>query len=213
MRSTRNPDVKRLQTGAGYRQILELDFNDMIPFVISNIKRKGIASFLYMGINMLSIIYIIFYIISGLMSSEITWQLILRQSLAGLFTGTILIIPIHELLHGLVYRFLGANKIRFGADMKQFIFYVTADSHPVSGRNMFLLALTPFIVINSITIALVLTWFPQTLLFAAFLLFSHNIMCIGDFAVVNFVQLKKGRIYNYDDIEKKKSYFYEELIL
>ena len=125
MRSSRTPDIEKLQRDPGYRQILELEFSNMIPFVLSNIRKKGLISFLYVAINVASLAFIILYVIWSLVQFQLTWATVIKQSLSGIFAGSILIIPVHELLHGLAYRILGARKIRFGADLQQFIFFVT----------------------------------------------------------------------------------------
>jgi hypothetical protein len=207
----KKPDVETLRDDDGYDLILELDFNDMIPFVLKNIKRKSALSILYAGINLAMFSFIAFCLINGIKSESMVWGPVLRQVLTGIVAGTILIIPVHELLHGLVYRLLGAKKIRFGTDLQQFIFFVTADRFPVSGREIIYLALTPFMVINIITIFIIVTWFPHLMLFSLFFLLSHNMMCIGDFAIVNYVMQEKRRIYNYDVVDERKSYFYQVL--
>ena len=118
-------------------------------------------------------------------------------------------IPPHELLHGLAYRLLGARKIKFGMDLQQFIFYVTADRFPISKKELAVLAMTPFVLINLGLIALTATWISQFTIFSASLLLCHNIMCIGDFAIISYAFSQKGELFTYDDIEKKKSYFFE----
>ena len=210
-RSSRVPDVEKLQHDPGYRQILELDFNDMIPSVLSSIRKRSVISYFFAFLNLGLFVFIILYILLGLIESQLTWSMILKQSLSGLFAGSILVIPLHELLHGLAYRILGARKIRFGADLQQLIFFVTADRYPVSGNELYFLAMTPFFVINMATVAITAVWFPQVILFPAFFLLSHNIMCIGDFALANYVLRAQKKVFTYDETEKKKSYFYEEI--
>jgi hypothetical protein len=208
------PDVDALKNDPSYRQVLALDYDDMIPFVLENIRKRSFFSILYAFLNIAFLIFIINDIIFGLVHRQLTWSLIISQSVTGIFAGSILVIPVHELLHGITYRILGARKIRFGADLQQFIFFVTADRYPVTGKELYCLALAPFVVINIITAAITLLWFPHAILFSAFFLLSHNIMCIGDFAIVNFVlQHAPHRVYTFDEIENKKSYFYEEITL
>jgi len=211
MRSSKIPDIEKLHHDPGYRQILELEFSDMIPFVLSNIRKKGLFSILYLTINMAFLAFIILYAIWGLLDMQITWATIIKQTLSGIFAGSILVIPVHEILHGLAYRILGARKIEFGADLQQFIFFVTADRYPVSGNQLYFLAMTPFVVINLVIVAITALVFPQVILFAAFLLLSHNIMCIGDFAIVNYVRLTPGGVITYDETENKRSYFFQEV--
>jgi len=210
-RSSRVPGVEELENDPGYRLILELDFNEMIPFVLDNIRRKSYISFLYAAVNILLFVAAVLWIVIGIAGSQISWLSVFKQSLAGLFTGSILIIPIHELLHGLAYKVLGAKKVEFGADMQQLIFFATADRYPVSGKELYFLAMTPFVLINLAIAVIFLVWFPHLSLYPLFLLLSHNIMCIGDFAMVNYVHHINSMVYTYDVKENKKSFFYEKI--
>lgn len=204
------PDSDSLQQDPGYRKILELDFSDMIPFVFSNIRRPGIISLFYIALNTASLLFIILFALWSLQKGQITTGKVLGQFFAGIVAGSILVIPPHEILHGVAYRLLGARKIRFGMDLQQFIFYVTVDRFPISRRELVFLALTPFVVINVAAITVTALWAGQFTIFTAALLLSHNMMCIGDFAMINYSFSRKGDIYTYDDISLKKSYFFEK---
>ena len=207
--SKKKPDAETLQKDPEYRKILELDFSEMIPFVLSNIRKRGVIPLLYMIINAASLLFIIFYTIWSVHSGQLKAGRIFWQIITGIMAGSILVIPPHEILHGLAYRMLGARKIRFGVDLQQFIFYVTADRFPISRRELAFLALTPFIIINMVIIAVTAVWATHITLFSASLLLSHNIMCIGDFAIVSYTFSQKGELYTYDDTDKKKSYFFK----
>ena len=203
------PDAETLLRDPGYRQILELDFSEMIPFVLKNIRKRGIIPLLYTGINMLFLLFIIIYAIWGLRTELLDGGKIFWQLLTGILAGSILVIAPHELLHGLAYRVLGARKIHFGVDLQQFIFYVSANRFPISKGQLAFLAMTPFVLINLLVIVLTFTWADPFTLFSASLLFCHNIMCIGDFAIVNYACIHKGKLYTFDDTANKKSYFFE----
>jgi len=206
-----NPDVETLRSDPAYRLVYELGFEDMVPFVLNQIKRKGLFSWLYLAANVTMLSIIVLLLITTLLNHTPGWKSLIIQIALGAFAGSILVIPVHELLHGLAYRILGSKKIIFGADLKQLIFFVTTNRYPVSGREVYLLALSPFVLINFLTTLATITLFPQWALFSGIFLLSHNIMCIGDFAICNFVSRAKGRIYNFDEPEKKISYFFEEL--
>lgn len=206
-----SPDAETLQQDPGYRQILELEFSEMIPFVLSNIRRRGIIPILYMLVNFVVLIFIIIYAAWGVRTGVLQAGRIFWQLLAGILAGSILVIAPHEALHGLAYRLLGARHIQFGVDLQQFIFYVTANHFPITKRQLFFLAMTPFVVINMAVIGLTLLWASQFTLFSASLLFCHNIMCIGDFAIINYASKHKGELYTYDDTDNKKSYFFERM--
>ena len=204
------PDAETLQTDPGFKKILELDFDEMIPFVLSNIRKRGLFPLLYLFYNAASLIYMISYIVFGLNGGFLNAGRILGQIVGGILVGSILVIPPHELLHGMAYRILGARKIKFGIDFRQFIFYVTADRFPISRKELVFLALTPFAVINIVVIGSTAIWVQQYILFTVSLLLSHNIMCIGDFAIIGYACSIKKELITYDDPENKKSYFYEK---
>jgi len=204
----RHPDLNTLQNDPSYQKILELDFSNMTPFVLDNIRGREKMAVLFLALNVSTALFILVYLVWGLTWDHFDGRTVFWRMGGGILAGTILIIPPHEILHGLAYRLLGARHIRFGVDMQQFIFFVTADRFPISRNEIRFLAMTPFVTINVLTIGLTALWFPDWTLFSATLLLSHNIMCIGDFALCSYVNKIKGKLYSFDEIEKKKSYFY-----
>jgi len=209
MSSRKVPDPETLHREQAYRLILQLDFNEMIPFVISNIRKASLSSLLYLIINSAFLIFIIIYAFWSINLGHTNTGRVIWLVLAGILTGSFLVILPHELLHGLAYRILGARKIKFGADLQQFIFYVTADGFPISKKELIFLAMTPFVLINLLLIVFTAVWVPQLTLFSASFLFCHNLMCIGDFAMISYAYSHKGEVFTYDDTENKRSYFFE----
>ncbi len=207
----KNPDVEKLQKDPSYRMILDLDFSEMIPFVLSNIQKRSLIPLFYISINAGFLLFIVLFSVWSVRMGSLSAGKIFWQILSGILAGSIAVIPPHELLHGLAYRILGARKIRFGMDLQQFIFYVTADRFPITKRELAFLAMLPFLIINLVLITVTVGWAPQIALFSATLLLSHNMMCIGDFAMISYAFSQKGKLYTYDDTEKKKSYFFEEM--
>ncbi len=203
------PDAETLQKENSYRKILELNFSEMIPFVLSNIRKGGVIPLLYLSINLIFLFFIILYAAWSVKNGSLNAGKIFWQIVAGVLAGSILVIPPHEILHGLAYRLLGARKIKFGVDLQQFIFYVTANRFPISKKELAFLAMTPFVLINLGLIALTAAWASQFTLFSASFLLCHNIMCIGDFAIISYAFSQKGELYTYDDIGIKKSYFFK----
>ena len=96
--------------------------DDMIPFVLSTIRKKGLMSWLYVAVNVIGLSGIGIYSIWGFCTGWINWSGFIIQLLLGIFAGSLIIIPFHELLHGLAYKILGAKKIQFGANLQQFFF-------------------------------------------------------------------------------------------
>jgi hypothetical protein len=204
------PEAEKLKNDESFHQIMELDFDDMIPFVLSNIRKKGLYSRIYMTVNIITLAMLVFLMFYGLMQGWLSWMKLIKHFIIGVFAGSILVIPFHELIHGLAYRILGARKIKFGADLQQLIFFVTADRFPVTGGELYFLALLPFAVINTLILAVAIFWIPELIILFGFFLLAHNIMCIGDFAIVNYARNEAGEVFSYDEIEKRKSYFYKK---
>jgi len=128
---------------------------------------------------------------------------------ATLFSFTVLVI-IHELLHAVAYFLTGSRKLAFGAIWKKFIFYVVADRQVISPKAFRIVALAPFVTVKVITLVLTIWYWPHPLSsFFLTIMCLHSLFCAGDIAMLAFYRLHPDKeIYNYDDVEKKVTYFY-----
>ena len=202
--------VEDLDDQSKYRQILKIPYDELVTFVLDYIRKKsGLMIFFWsVCIFLLGLALIVRINISGYFH----FRNIFFHSMLGLIVFPVLYIPFHELLHIIPYYFSGARKIRIGMDMKQYMFYVTAHRHVATSKQFHFVALTPFITTGIIFIFLIFflpgLWKWSLSLF----LFVHTTMCAGDFALLNFYFLNKGKkIYTWDDADQKMAYFYEEL--
>lgn len=127
--------------------------------------------------------------------------------LALVFCFSVLII-IHELLHALAYKLVGAHRVYFGAKLSQFVFYAGCDDQKFTGVQYRLVALLPFVCISLLGLA-ALFLFPSYFIFSMTVLGLHTLFCCGDFAVMNYIQqydLKK--VFTYDLKAEETTYFY-----
>lgn len=205
-------DPDYIENSENFRMIHRLHYDEILGFVFENIRKKTFSSRFYFAFNILTLILIVYFLIYGLQNSSLTFKEFGLQFLIGMFAGSFLVIPFHEGFHGLAYKLTGAPKIQFGADMKQMIFYVTAHRYVLNRKGFYFLAYTPFVMINLIAIGLFF-FIPaieiHTLLF--FLLF-HNVMCIGDLAMVSFYESHpQSELYTFDDVPNRISYIYEKI--
>jgi hypothetical protein len=202
--------VKDLEDPSRFRQILAIPYSELVDFVLEQIrKRTGMIIFfwsaclLFLGISIIVRIDI---------AGHFPLKNIFFHSVLGLIILPVLCIPLHEGLHIIPFLITGARKIRIGADLKQYIFYVTAHRHVATSAQFSFVALIPFIIINLALLFLVLIlpglWKWSLSLF----LFVHTTMCAGDFALLNFLWLnRKKKIYTWDDADEKMAYFCEEI--
>jgi hypothetical protein len=202
--------VEDLEDQSKYRQILEISYEDLIPFVLDYIKRiTGVTIFFWS-------VCLIFLVTALRIRMNIAgyypFKDILLHSVTGMIILPLLSVPVHELLHIIPYYISGARRIRVGMDLKQYLFYVTAHRYVATPVQFRIVAIVPFLLITLALIFLILTmpglWKWSLSLF----LFIHTTMCAGDFALLNFYFTKKGRkIYTWDDADRKMAYFYEEI--
>ncbi len=134
---------------------------------------------------------------------------ILKQYFYGLIISFSIIIPVHEIVHGIMYVLLGAKKILFGAELKQFAFYAVADEFVTGRTGFYILAISPFLVISLLSLAGFIFVRGVASYTYISMLFFHTTMCIGDFALMSYYDINKDKeIYTFDDVKSRISYFY-----
>jgi hypothetical protein len=193
-----------------FRQMQAIHYSDLVTFVLDYLRRKTWLTFFYFSVCMIFIGLALTIRVN--ISGYFPIKNILLHSLLGFIFFPIVMIPIHEFMHVIPFWMTGAKRIRAGADLKQYIFYVTAHRHVIKARQFRLVALVPFVVITLALLVLIL-YLPGLWKWSlSVLLFVHTTMCAGDFAMLNFYFINRHRkIYTWDDADEKMAYFYEEL--
>lgn len=204
------PKVEDLQDPSRFRQLEAIHYSDLITFVLDYLRRRSGLMILFWSLCL------IFAGLALTIRINIAGYFPVRQivlhSFAGFIVFPILMIPVHELMHVIPFWLMGAKRIRIGADLKQYIFYVTAHRHVFDPLRFRIVALVPFILITLMLIFLIL-YLPGLWKWSfSVLLFVHSTMCAGDFALLNFFHLNRHRkIFTWDDADEKMAYFYEEI--
>jgi len=193
-----------------FRQILTIPYSDLVSFVLDYLRRNSPVMIFFWSACIITAGIALTVRLN--LSGYFPFRYILLHSLMGFIVFPVLIIPVHEFMHIIPFWLTGARKIRAGADLKQYIFYVTAHRHVMNAGQFMLVALIPFISLTVTLLALVL-FLPGLWKWSmSALLFVHTTMCAGDFAMMNFYYLKRHRkIYTWDDADEKMAYFYEEI--
>lgn len=199
-----------LNDQARYRHLLTLQYGDIVPFVLDYIRRKTTLTIIFWSVCL------VFAVQAATIRIEIaTWfelKRIFLHTLIGFVVLPVAVIPLHEILHIIPYFFSGARDIRIGMDLKQYMFYVTAHRQVASPNQFRLVAICPFIVISLVIMILVLVSPGLWKWSLSGFLFVHTTMCAGDFALLNFYSVNRGKkIYTWDDADLKEAHFYSEL--
>ncbi|HKK75099.1 MAG TPA: DUF3267 domain-containing protein [Saprospiraceae bacterium] len=195
-----------------YSLIEELDHQDMVPFIMKEFQNRNLIIHLYVIINISIVTAGIIFAINQQQLGTISFFSMFLWWIGGAVAGSTLVIPFHELLHGITYYLLGAKKVSYGGNLRDFYFFATADHFIVTGKTIWPLALAPFLVVGSLCV-----WALQSDLSTGIkclfwgMLTLHSLNCLGDFGILSyFWERREKKIYTYDRVKEAKSYIYQE---
>jgi hypothetical protein len=203
--------VENFDDQTRFRQILEIRYSDLVPFILDYLRRKSAITIFFWSVCLLFLGIAVSIRIN--IAGYFLFSNVFLHTMLGLVIFPLLCIPLHESLHILPYYLSGARKIRIGMDLQQFIFYVTAHRYVAGTLQFCIVALIPFVTI-SISLLFLILYLPGLWKWSlSIFLFVHSTMCAGDMALLNFYWLnKKKKIYTWDDADRKIAYFYEDIV-
>ena len=205
--------IAELRNEEHYIELLALRHDDIIPFVQDVFANRRPIIQLYIALNIALLLGLIIVGIWQAFQEVISGWTILKYAGLGLTLGLLPLIPVHEWIHGLAYKFVGAPKVTYGANLKKFYFYAVADHFVVKSSEFRIIALAPFVIINILVI--VATFFVSIEIqwFLLGVLLIHTAACSSDFAMLSYYsRYKEEEIYTFDDVKGKISYFYRKRI-
>lgn len=127
----------------------------------------------------------------------------------GAIAGYALLLPLHEWIHALSYRWMGAERVRIRYDLRRLMAYCVADREIVPAQEFLLVCVAPFFALNSILALAVALGSGKTQLLLIGALWLHIAACSGDLALVQFLwQHRETPIVTYDDDAVGESYFF-----
>jgi len=201
-----------LENNPRYKKILEISHEELIVFVSDHIRPDNLPIRLFYLFNLPVLGYIFFKLYDIIFIHPLNWIYLLSVILLSFILFAIIVIPVHELLHALAFKILGANKVSIHAQWGRMLFYSIADKFVMNSREFIFLALTPFVLINLGLVFGIICLHGEFKVMAVVFLFFHLTGCIGDFALLGYLYKNRHQnILNYDDKELEKSYFYEEI--
>lgn len=202
--SKAKPTPEELDESGAFKKIQDLDHNEMVPFLLENLKNRNPINATFKHGTMLLIALILFVWIGRWNGTDFFIGLG-----AGIFFTFTIGLILHELLHLLVYKVLGAKKTKLKPLWDQGAVAAVADKFVVAEKEFYWLALTPFVVLTSAGIAALFTTSGWIFYAVSFFLVLHATACVGDFSLAGYIYENRDReIYTYDDVENDKSYFY-----
>lgn len=205
------PTIEELENGSSCEKVLTLPYGDIAPFVIGRLKSFNLPMMtVWLILALTAFLSVWFW--PGVRYTADNPRIIIGLA-AGLAAVPVLLIPVHECLHLLPFRLSGATDIRYGADLRQGIIYVTAHRFVADLRLFSIVALTPFAVITAGFGAALIFCNPWWQWVLSMALFTHTTMCAGDAALIGFMRGFRHRtIYTWDDADRKEAYFFAGII-
>ena len=188
---------------AGYREAARMGYNDLVTFLQPYLRSRSRVMLLFWVLNLLLLAAVVLR----------AWRLPAGSDWFGAiglgFATSFLLIPLHEWIHALAFRSLGATRIFYGANWKKLYFYAGADFFVLNHAGFARVALAPCLLIGSLL--LLSAYFLSPLWQVSFLatVLLHTGMSAGDFALLAwFDDHRHQKPLTFDDHAAGVSYFY-----
>lgn len=207
-----NPSIEDLQNSDKYELIEELHHSQIKDFVISRLSGNNILIRTFMYYQVAMVVLGIFTLTRVIVLATRHFPEPLLFTLAALAFSFSVLVPVHELLHGISIKITGAKKIHYGAYFSKFIFYAEADRHVMNRKQFAFVALTPLVVIKVLTlIGIFLLWNSGWVYFMATIMSVHSLFCAGDIGLLSvFYSDVHSASYTFDVKSEEKSYYYRQ---
>lgn len=192
----------------GYVMLEKLDHMELIPFVRLYMSKRTWFSIVYALCNALlfgaSGFFLLRYYEAGLFTMKDGFV----HSFYG-FALSLLLLPVHEFIHVLAYKSLGALHTSYDVNLKKFYFLAVADQFVANKREFRIIALAPIVVISILLLGLLFFVGPLWTMTVLGALLMHTAFCSGDFGMLSYFEFHSDKeIVTYDDKAAKVSYFY-----
>ncbi len=185
--------------------------DDLLPFLKPYFRKWNIFS---ISFHVLCLVFgiIVFYILFKTSGPLISKKLAKLTYFSFGIVGSFLLIPIHEYIHVLAYKYVGAKSTSLAANFKKFYFMALAHEFVANKKEFTIVALAPIVIISILHFAALAFSSSSISICISVSLFFHAMMCSGDFALLSYFQENKNRqLLTYDDVVNKITYFYKKV--
>jgi len=197
-----------------YEQIIALKHSEIKNFIVTEVEKQSIWARIA---NMYQITGLLAFVL-GLFKAFMPFftkreSIYLFWLVLGLvFTFTVLII-MHELIHALAYRYVGARNLSFGMNIRKFMFYVQADKQVLNYKQFKIVALAPVVTVAILSIlGMIIFYNHAAFYFFIPILAFHSVFCGGDFGLLCiFANRSDKEILTFNVKSEEKTYFYAKI--
>jgi len=185
-----------------------LTHQDLIPFVRLYLNKRTRSSIFYTAFNVAFVALLVFWFWKSSNLPSFAFGEGLSHTSIGIAI-TLALIPLHEYLHVLAYKWQGATNTSYDANFRKFYFMALADKFVANRKEFQVIALAPFVVISiGLLLAAALSGPLWTFAWLGALL-VHTACCSGDFGLLSYFDFHKDKeVVTYDDKENGVPFFY-----
>ncbi len=193
-------------TAQGYTQLDKLDHLELVPFVRLYLNKPTVISRIYIALILMFFAVLVALVVyyAQLYSLGKSVQFASFGMLAAF-----LLIPVHEYIHVLAYKYVGAKRTSYDAHWKKFYFMALADRFVADKKEFQIVAMAPFVTITFVGISTSLLVGDAWTITAMATVLVHGAFCSGDFGMLSYFYFHKDKeIVTYDDVPARTSYFF-----
>lgn len=191
----------------GYRLDEVLTHAELVPFILRYLKQRTGFTRAFIALNITFALTLLSACVYANMYRQIPISEIFLQTLTAPAV-TLLLIPVHEGLHGLAYKICGAPSVTYEAHWKKLYFTANADKFVIGRKAFYLVGLTPFVIISLLLLITSFFTSPGYSIMLLTVLALHATMCAGDFGLLSYFESKKdNEVITFDDMASGRSYF------
>ncbi len=181
---------------------------DLLPFIQQYLKKRTFYSSLYILLNLLGFAAIAVLFLVHCKKNSLPAGEALDHLSYGIALSFALI-PVHEYIHVLAYRWQGAAHTSYDVNWKKFYFMAIADQFVANRKEFTIVALAPFALITACLLVALLLASPIWQFMVAGMYFTHTACCSGDFGLLSyFASQRFEEMATYDDQPNKTTYFF-----
>ncbi len=188
----------------GFILLEEVRHSEFNSFLL---KHRWKYSKLHLSYNMLIFLFFMMTTIFFFMSRD---SLIARLMFVafGVLTA-FLLVPLHEFIHLLTYKYLGATNVTIVPYIRYGYVLTLADQFIVGRQEMKWIALMPITIISGTGLAFLVVANDHWQIFVSAIILFHATLCLADFRILDYFLTNKSNIVMYNNIRDRVTYIYQ----
>jgi len=198
------PTIRQLSKAKRYEVLLEIPHDETAERLRPYMAEGSWIVALYWLLGLAALVLLITLVVRSAAGLLVAASL----ACAGMVGAWIVLLPVHESLHAVVYRILGARDVKVVYQLARLAAFCIADRAVVGGRRFLLITIAPVVVLNALLVGGVAmtAGIPRIVLAGALLL--HLGACSGDLALVQFLWIHRAsQVWTWDDHETGITHF------